>query len=150
VRWFPLSLPDTYRVVLLSELILIGSLYLWAIGRYLRTTRNLKDPALRLMRRGVLLRCVAIEMGVIVLMLAVISAFGRPDIGRGLFNLLIQIQLLLLFMAWLMVDRQRFIHVEAPERETVWRALEQMRNIDPTRHIRPESSPRIGREDEPK
>jgi uncharacterized membrane protein YkvI len=102
------SLFDTYRAVLLAEILVIGVLYSWAAGKYLRHAREDDDEWLRHFRQGQAARVIGVLIILIVFAIAVISAFGRGDIGRVLYNLLVQVALLCFAFAWGRVDLPRF------------------------------------------
>lgn len=99
---------DAYRAVLLAEIVVIGVLYSWAAGKYLRHARHDGDEWLRRFRLGQASRVCGVLIILFVFAIAVISAFGRGDIGRVLYNLLVQVALILFALAWGLVDLPRF------------------------------------------
>jgi hypothetical protein len=121
------ALPDAYRAVLLGELGLMIGLYGWSLGHYVFDNRFVTDPGLRVLRRGAACRVAGVLIIFVIVLVAVIAAFGRPDIGRTIFNLLLQVALLFLFIGWLLVDRVRF--TSPPENDVALRAVARMHQV---------------------
>lgn len=121
------ALPDVYRGVLLVELLLMIGLYGWSLGHYIFDNRFIADHGLRVLRRGAACRVAGVLIILVIFLVAVIAAFGRPDIGRTLFNLLLQVALLLLFIGWMLVDRVRF--TSPPENDVALRAVARMHQV---------------------
>lgn len=122
------TLPDAYRAVLLAELVVIFCLYAWAWAHYVFDTRKIGDTGVQTLRKGAADRITGVLLILTVLIIAVLSAFGKPDIGRTLFNIIIQVALFYFFRAWLRVDKPRFLD-DPPETDIAVRAVERMHRV---------------------
>lgn len=121
---------DIYRFVLLGELVFVELLYVWSLWKYLTSSRHIKEPSLRALRAGVTSRVFGIEVILVLFTLAVISRLGSDDVGRLLYNIMLQVGLLFFFMAWGLVDRRRFYHLEEePVEDIALRAIERVEQV---------------------
>lgn len=127
-----MSIFDLYRVVLLAEIAIIGGLYVWSLSKYLQRARGAEDEWLRRFRYGQAARVAGVLIILALFALAIIDALGRPDIGRTLYNLLLQVALALFAVAWGFIDLTRFRtimgrpsaaieHIDALDRESTRR-----------------------------
>lgn len=103
---------DVYRVLLLAEMVLLEAAYLWSALKYWQQLARIKDPDLRQVRLGVTLRTTGIMLMVALFIYVIIGRLGHENTVRLLTNVILQIVLACWLLAWVLVDRRRFIGVE--------------------------------------
>lgn len=107
-----MNLADVYRIALLGELVLFLAGYGWSTWLYFKQVRRLSDPELRSVRRGVLDRTFGIVLLLLLFVAAIARRFGDENAGSLVFNLWLQVILVFWGMAWIRVDRKRFLTIE--------------------------------------
>lgn len=107
-----ISLYDTYRIVLLTEVAATSGLYAWALVQYVHRARSVDETVLRRFRYGQACRVGGILVLLLLFALAITASFGAGDIGRTAYNLMLQTALILFVVAWGLVDLPRFRAVD--------------------------------------
>jgi hypothetical protein len=103
-----ISIYDTYRIVLLTEVSVVAGMYVWAFVQYAYRIRAVDEGVLRRFRYGQACRVLGVLVLLLLFALAIVASFGRGDIGRTIYNLILQFALILFVVAWGLVDLPRF------------------------------------------
>lgn len=106
---------DLYRGILLLEIIILIILYLWAVWKYAFRIRAKDNDMLHGFRIGQASRVGGVIVLLTVFGAAVASRFGSDNNGNLIYNLFLQVAIVLFYNAWIKVDLPRFRAVAATD-----------------------------------